>query len=143
MSDINTEFCRALLRAVMVDVKQHTNAAQRKSAWTYHFNGDHWEFHGPGGFYWHGSADNATHCRAQGWSAYLAAQGVEGYAQKDDADDLRTMPRETLEQKIAGLQNVQKQHPHDSNPWQDASAQLQPLFAEMARRQRAGELGGQ
>ena len=73
--DINVKFCRALLAAVMADVAAHTTAEQRKIAYVYHFTGDSWEFHGPKGFYWHGSADNAYHARAQGWQAWLRKEG--------------------------------------------------------------------
>lgn len=71
MTDVNLAFCRILLRGVMDDVKKHTTAETRKAAWVYHFNGDTWEFHGPNGFYWHGSADNAYDARAQGWQSWL------------------------------------------------------------------------
>lgn len=36
---------------------------------------------------------------------------------------------------IAALQEVQKRNPPSSKAWQDASAALAPLFAEMAKRQ--------
>lgn len=39
--------------------------------------------------------------------------------------------------RIAALQKVQKRNPQNSPAWQEASAELAPLFAEMARRQRA------
>lgn len=51
-----------------------TTAAERKDVWVYKFMDDHWEFHGPNGFYWHGSADNAYDARAKGWQAWEAAQ---------------------------------------------------------------------
>lgn len=69
-SDINQAFCRTLLRVVMDDIKTITTAKERKTAWVYKFGRDHWEFHGPDGFYWHGSADNAYDARANGWQAW-------------------------------------------------------------------------
>lgn len=69
--DINTIFTRTLLNNVMEDVRLVTTIEERKTAWTYHFMRDDWEFHGPHGFYWHGKADNGWHARAQGWMAYL------------------------------------------------------------------------
>lgn len=74
MTDINILFCRTLLSSVMEEVKKMTTGVERKAAWVYHFKGfgDHWEFHGPDKFYWHGSADNAYDARAKGWQAWLA-----------------------------------------------------------------------
>jgi len=67
----NTTFTRTLLALVMPDVKANTTIEQRKSTWTYNFGRNHWEFHGPDGFYWHGSADNAYDARYNGWCRYL------------------------------------------------------------------------
>jgi hypothetical protein len=72
MSDINIDFCRTFLALVMTDVKQVTTTQERKDAWVYKCMKNHWEFHGPNEFYWHGSADNAYDARAKGWSAFLA-----------------------------------------------------------------------
>ena len=72
-ADINIVFCRTLLSLVMEDVKKVTTAADRKAAWVYRSMKDHWEFHGPDGFYWHGSADNAYDARAKGWARYVEA----------------------------------------------------------------------
>ena len=59
--DINTTFCRELLKATMIDVKQHTTPEQRAAAWTYWTptgaGNRLYEFHGPDGFVWHGRAD--------------------------------------------------------------------------------------
>jgi hypothetical protein len=74
MSNINIDFSRTLLRIVLDDIKPLTTAAERKDAWVYKCMEDHWEFHGPGEFYWHGSADNAYDARAKGWQAWEAAQ---------------------------------------------------------------------
>lgn len=69
--NINTVFCRGLLRLVMVDVKERTTPKQRKDAWVYRVDSSTWEFHGPDKYYWYGSADNAYDARAQGWSHWL------------------------------------------------------------------------
>jgi len=69
-TDINLAFSRTLLRVVMDDIKTITTAKERKAAWVYNFGNDHWEFHGPDGYYWHGSADNAYDARAKGWQAW-------------------------------------------------------------------------
>jgi hypothetical protein len=68
--DINLAFTKLLLKGTMEVIKPLTTVAERKAAWVYHFERDSWEFHGPDGFYWHGSADNAYHARQQGWEAW-------------------------------------------------------------------------
>lgn len=68
---IDVQFCRALLRAVMADVRPFTTPAERKEVWVYQCMPEHWEFHGPSGFYWHGSAANAYDARAKGWMAWM------------------------------------------------------------------------
>lgn len=68
--DINLAFTRLLLKGTMEVIKPLTTVAERKAVWVYHFNGDHWEFHGPNDFYWHGSADNAYDARHKGWEAW-------------------------------------------------------------------------
>ena len=42
--------------------------------------------------------------------------------------------------QIEALQNIQKRNRMDSPEWQSASDRLAPLFAEMARRQRANDV---
>lgn len=56
------------------------------------------------------------------------------------AEELKTYPTATIERLIVRWQNVQKQWGVDSRDGQHASIELQPLFAEMARRQKAGLL---
>lgn len=75
MSSVDVQFCRSLLGLVMPEVRKHTTAEQRKTAWTYSYGRDHWEFHGPDGFYWHGSAGNAYDARYHGWSTWLTKMG--------------------------------------------------------------------
>jgi hypothetical protein len=65
-------FCRLLLKETMKDVRRFVSVAERKKAWAYKYDfGQTAEFHGPNGFYWHGSAHCLWHARANGWSAYL------------------------------------------------------------------------
>ena len=75
----NTAFCRTKLSMIMPDVKAHTTAEQRKAVWVYKTGRQEWEFHGPGDFYWYGTADNASDARYRGWSAWLRKQGVKDY----------------------------------------------------------------
>lgn len=76
MVDINVVFCRHLLSEATKLVKAFRPNVQLKCAWVYHFGRDHWEFHGPEAFYWHGSADNAYDARYKGWMAWLEKQGA-------------------------------------------------------------------
>jgi hypothetical protein len=55
-------------------------------------------------------------------------------------EELKDYPTATIERLIGRYQNVQKMHGPDSLFGKDASRELQPLFAEMARRQKAGLL---
>jgi hypothetical protein len=52
-------------------------------------------------------------------------------------EELKTYPTATIERLIGRYQNVQKMHGVDSVFGRDASEGLAPLFAEMARRQKA------
>lgn len=52
---------------------------------------------------------------------------------------MENLPVESILIKIERLQDIQKMNPPGSREWQAASDALQPLFAEMARRQEAGE----
>lgn len=47
---------------------------------------------------------------------------------------------EELVRRIEELQNVQKRNSPKTQAWADASKALAPLFAEMAKRQKAGLL---
>lgn len=55
-------------------------------------------------------------------------------------EDLTTYPTATIERLIVRWQNVQKMHGPDSYDGRWASQEMRPLFAEMARRQKAGEI---
>ena len=79
MSD-NHAFCRALLREVMKDVCKHTTPEQRKASWAWRYDdGDTIEFHGPDRFYWHGRGCCKWNARADGWTAWMEQQDIEGY----------------------------------------------------------------
>jgi hypothetical protein len=77
MSSFHVAFDRAFLKSVMETVSDHAARAEIKKAWVYHFMGNHWEFHGPDGFYWHGSAGSAYGARAAGWESWLRFKGFE------------------------------------------------------------------
>jgi hypothetical protein len=72
----NIGFCRELLRETIDDVKAAAPAVKVSDAWVWSGDRRNWEFHF-NGFYWNGSADNAYHARANGWSAWLRAKGHE------------------------------------------------------------------
>lgn len=75
MPSIDLDFCRMMLKRVHSDVKAYSPSINlHKDAWVYHLGRDHWEFHGPGNYYWHGSASNAYEARSHGWSRWLADQ---------------------------------------------------------------------
>jgi len=76
MRSINTAFTQTFLRLIMKQVRQHTTPEQRKKTWVYKLNDDHFEFHGPEDFYWHGTAGDKYDARAKGWSAWLSAKGI-------------------------------------------------------------------
>lgn len=70
MTDIDVAFSRALLAQIVPAVRK-VGAKVRDDAWVWNAGRDHWEFHGPAGYYWHGRADNAYEARYKGWSAWL------------------------------------------------------------------------
>ncbi|NEX60165.1 hypothetical protein [Noviherbaspirillum galbum] len=74
--DLDGTVSRFLLREATSLVRKAYPAVKIRRAWTYHFHQDHWEFHGPDGFYWDGRADGAYHARYQGWMAWLKTMGV-------------------------------------------------------------------
>lgn len=77
MASVDVAFGRAHLALVLEDVRRHYPGIQVNLAWVYHFGRDHWEFHGPDNFYWHGRAGGAYDARAKGWAAYLRHMGKE------------------------------------------------------------------
>ncbi len=42
-------------------------------------------------------------------------------------------------ERVEALQTIQKTNPSASFEWKTASDELQPLFAELAKRQKAGD----
>jgi hypothetical protein len=76
---VDTMFSRLFLAETHKVVKAHFPQINLKDKkyWVYHFGGDHWEFHGPDKFYWHGSAGNAYDARANGWQSWLRSKGIE------------------------------------------------------------------
>lgn len=75
---IYSDYERELYAGVMVDVRKHKPDVKAREAWVWKAGRDHWEFH-YGQFYWHGSATGAYEARANGWTAWLRKEGVEGY----------------------------------------------------------------
>lgn len=76
VAEMNSAFCRSLLRQATAMVRAHFPEVKVREAWAYHFMRDHWEFHGPDKFYWHGSASGAYDARYKGWMAWLASKGI-------------------------------------------------------------------
>lgn len=77
---MNTDiaFCRVLLTQAHIAVKQAFPTIKlRKDAWVWNAGRDHWEFHGPEEFCWHGTASNAFEVRYKGWMAWLKSKGME------------------------------------------------------------------
>jgi hypothetical protein len=84
MTNIDIVFCRNLLGALRAEPAFRASGKRlMKDAWVYDFGRDHWEFHGPDDFYWHGSASNAYDARYKGWSAWLESKGVDMNAMED------------------------------------------------------------
>ena len=74
---IDAMFGRALLQEAHKLVKLHYPEFNlNKDAWVWCAGRDHWEFHGPGGYYWHGRAGNAYDARYKGWMAWLTTKGI-------------------------------------------------------------------
>lgn len=79
MSEANTVFCRLYLKIVMEDVRKHVPKEDIKKSWGWSDRCGGFEFHGPDGFYWYGSASNMNEAKASGWMAYLTKIGAPGY----------------------------------------------------------------
>lgn len=78
MNSIDTAFSLALLKEGHKEVKKaFPKINLRRDAWVYDLGRNHWEFHGPDKFYWHGNAGNAWDARYKGWMAWLRHKGVE------------------------------------------------------------------
>jgi hypothetical protein len=75
---VNTDvaFCRALLAQAHNEVKaEFPDVNLREDVWVWKASRDHWEFHGPDDFYWHGTASNTFEARYKGWMAWLKSKG--------------------------------------------------------------------
>lgn len=72
-------------------------------------------------------ADALVHCKELGIDATAASF-------------LESLPIKAVTETIEALQGVQQRNHPDTIMWQSASHKLQPLFAEMARRQEVGLL---
>jgi hypothetical protein len=76
MQTVDIAFCRHLLGQGLADLKKFApHIRPMKDGWVWSAGRDHWEFHGPGEYYWHGRAGNAYEARYKGWMAWLKAQG--------------------------------------------------------------------
>jgi|ETNvirnome_2_300_1030623.scaffolds.fasta_scaffold164482_1 hypothetical protein len=73
------DFCRAMLRETMTEVRKRTTVEQRKKSWGWRSD-KHIEFHGPDGYFWHGRGCCVYQARAQGWSAWMAKQDEKANA---------------------------------------------------------------
>lgn len=74
-NSIDVTFCRSLLSEVRKEIKvSYPHIRTNKDAWVWCAGRDHWEFHGPGEYYWHGRAGNAYDARYKGWMAWLQAE---------------------------------------------------------------------
>lgn len=79
--NIDVAFSRSLLSVLVQNMKAvHPDVSVMRDAWVWHFNRNHWEFHGPNGYYWHGRASCAYEARYKGWMAWL--EQSSGGAQK-------------------------------------------------------------
>jgi hypothetical protein len=75
--NMDIAFCRLMLQETHVLVKRHFPEINlRKDAWVWCAGRNHWEFHGPSKYYWHGNASNAYQARYKGWLAWLESKGV-------------------------------------------------------------------
>jgi hypothetical protein len=77
ISRLDIAFSRALLSEGHKAVKAvFPTINLGKDAWVWCAGRDHWEFHGPENYYWHGSAGNAFDARYKGWMAWLRSKGI-------------------------------------------------------------------
>lgn len=76
---IDITFSRLLLGETHKDVRKlapHLRGHLMRAAWVWRAGRDHWEFHGPDQYYWHGSASNSYEARTKGWNAWLRHKGL-------------------------------------------------------------------
>jgi len=74
--NVNTVFCRMVLKGTHERVKKFRPDIKLKDAWVWSGRDGCWEFHGPEKFYWYGRAYNAYEARAKGWMAWLTKEGA-------------------------------------------------------------------
>ena len=67
--NIDIAFSRKLLSILRAELTAEEKA-KLKTSWVWKSYGDHWEFHGPDKFYWHGRANDAYEARYKGTSAW-------------------------------------------------------------------------
>jgi hypothetical protein len=78
MTSIDVKICQHRLIKAHKLVKQHFPGIHlRNEAWVYKYARDHWEFRGPGNYYWRGQACNSYEARYKGWMAWLQHKGVD------------------------------------------------------------------
>jgi len=70
------DFCRTLHTLRMADVREHTTAAQRKATWAYKFTVGQgrrptFEWNGPDGYRWEGTADCLWDAKFKGWGSWM------------------------------------------------------------------------
>lgn len=78
MANLDIVISRNLLNQIKMVVRAQGYRMMR-DAWVSSSFPDQWEFHGPEGYFWHGTATNAYEARYDGWCAWLKSKGVEGY----------------------------------------------------------------
>ena len=71
-----------------------------------------------------------------GWGESGGGSGPrQPYKGRKIMSGIETIKTKVLLEIITGYQNIQKRNPMESAAWIEASKNLRPLFAEMARRQ--------
>lgn len=81
------DFCRVMWKQVKPYYDMVTTPAERKTAWAYGYDyghGDHREWHGPGGFYWHGTACCNFMARYEGVCRWLEEKHPNIYKQMEE-----------------------------------------------------------
>jgi hypothetical protein len=78
--DFDVLYSRALHLAVLDEVRKFAPGTNISAAcvWRWRKCGLRWVFQGPGGFHWHGTADNEHEASYRGWIAWLETQGWQG-----------------------------------------------------------------
>lgn len=134
MTNVNTAFTNTYLAILQRDFARvgvkidgrPVNLRAGHGAWTSHVGRDHWEFHGPDGFYWHGRADNAIDARAKGWSAWLQKERPAEFEKLDAIgcnanpywlallDECVKIRRDELRDQVRAIIDVAAKHAYDN-----------------------------